>query len=54
MTVATYWEFAVSSTHAVIGAVLGFGLVYGGAVSEELVTMQARSRLWACLWGGGE
>ena len=30
VTLATYLELAVSTTHSIIGAVLGFGLVYGG------------------------
>ncbi len=31
VTIATYFEAAVSTTHCTIGAVLGFGLVFGGA-----------------------
>lgn len=31
VTVATYFSAAVSTTHSIIGAVLGFGLVYGGS-----------------------
>mmetsp|Transcript_17660 Transcript_17660/g.44470 ORF Transcript_17660/g.44470 Transcript_17660/m.44470 type:complete len:629 (-) Transcript_17660:305-2191(-) len=30
VTFATYMELAVSTTHSIIGAVLGFGLVFGG------------------------
>lgn len=30
VTTATYLELAVSTTHAIIGAVIGFGLVFGG------------------------
>ncbi|EFJ51229.1 hypothetical protein VOLCADRAFT_79831 [Volvox carteri f. nagariensis] len=28
---ATYWSLAVSTTHSVIGAIMGFGLVWGGS-----------------------
>jgi len=31
VTIATYWSYAISTTHSIIGAVLGFGLVFGGA-----------------------
>jgi len=31
VTIATYFSYAISTTHSIIGAVLGFGLVYGGA-----------------------
>lgn len=30
VTIATYLEYAVSTTHSIIGAVMGFGLVFGG------------------------
>uniref|UniRef100_A0A699YJ50 Phosphate transporter n=1 Tax=Haematococcus lacustris TaxID=44745 RepID=A0A699YJ50_HAELA len=31
VTTATYLEMAVSTTHSIIGAIMGFGLVYGGS-----------------------
>eukprot|EP00195_Chlamydomonas_chlamydogama_P005795 CAMPEP_0202904830 /NCGR_PEP_ID=MMETSP1392-20130828/31296_1 /ASSEMBLY_ACC=CAM_ASM_000868 /TAXON_ID=225041 /ORGANISM="Chlamydomonas chlamydogama, Strain SAG 11-48b" /LENGTH=650 /DNA_ID=CAMNT_0049592659 /DNA_START=226 /DNA_END=2178 /DNA_ORIENTATION=+ len=30
LLVATYWGYAVSTTHSIIGAIMGFALVYGG------------------------
>ena len=30
VTLATYWELGVSSTHAIIGAIVGFTLVWDG------------------------
>lgn len=28
---ASYWELNVSATHSIIGAIMGFSLVYGGS-----------------------
>ncbi len=30
LLIATYWCLAVSTTHSIIGAIMGFALVYGG------------------------
>lgn len=30
VTIATYLEFAISTTHSIIGCILGFAMVYGG------------------------
>mmetsp|Transcript_16390 Transcript_16390/g.28112 ORF Transcript_16390/g.28112 Transcript_16390/m.28112 type:complete len:615 (+) Transcript_16390:116-1960(+) len=38
ITLATYLELAVSTSHSIIGAILGFGLVYGGRDAVVWVT----------------
>ncbi len=30
VTLATYFEFAISTTHTIIGCILGFGMIFGG------------------------
>lgn len=32
---ATYWSLAVSTTHSIIGAIMGFALVYGGGAAVK-------------------
>ncbi|KAG2452635.1 hypothetical protein HYH02_002869 [Chlamydomonas schloesseri] len=35
---ASYWEMNVSATHAIIGAIMGFSLVYGGSSAVNWAT----------------
>ena len=34
LNLATYFKFPVSTTHSIIGAILGFALAYGGSESN--------------------
>lgn len=39
---ASYWEMNVSSTHSIIGAIIGFSLVYGGKDAVNWATPDSK------------
>ena len=46
VTIATWWEMPISTTHSIIGALIGFGVVYGGLESVNWMEVGSVASSW--------